>query len=435
MKTFLLASIMLALPVAGWSAPSPAVPYSALSPSDFKIIGGQVFVRLNSAIILTNQTILITTNVNVTNAYFFINGTNVATVNPTDSYLPKRQSATNFIDSLAHDDGSWFSIDGFGTSTLELESDDGQIVFGSGGTNVLFRSGRDLVYSNSVTTVDGVGYVLEDGSGNIGKLMVSGHVLLLAPLGNATETDLRDGANNTVRWSQKQLTPSQTGSELGAYSSSNPYNSWSNLWLNGKAVIEDPTLTGTTNFSRIVSWHGGTNDAIHFDSQSAGTAGNPVPVAVDFNGVNGFKFLPTGEFVLSNGFNNVTMVKKGYASFFSKYTNDTAFSAISYTANGISSTASPLGLLKPVDIAIATAVRWTFDTNYNFWPSSSTYSIGLNSLPTGNIYSAGNLVLTTAHTPASSAETNYVGAICWDASYLYVWTALNVNKRIPLNAW
>lgn len=38
-------------------------------------------------------------------------------------------------------------------------------------------------------------------------------------------------------------------------------------------------------------------------------------------------------------------------------------------------------------------------------------------------------------TPASSSETNHIGAICWDANYIYVWTATNVNKRAALSTW
>lgn len=38
-------------------------------------------------------------------------------------------------------------------------------------------------------------------------------------------------------------------------------------------------------------------------------------------------------------------------------------------------------------------------------------------------------------TPGSSSETNYVGSICFDDSYLYIWTATNVNKRAALSTW
>lgn len=39
------------------------------------------------------------------------------------------------------------------------------------------------------------------------------------------------------------------------------------------------------------------------------------------------------------------------------------------------------------------------------------------------------------HTPASSSETNFVGAFCYDSTYLYVWTATNVNKRLTFGTW
>jgi hypothetical protein len=66
--------------------------------------------------------------------------------------------------------------------------------------------------------------------------------------------------------------------------------------------------------------------------------------------------------------------------------------------------------------------RGKFDVKYN---TTNTFSVTPN----------GYAVLPISHTPASSSETNYVGAMTWDASYIYVWTATNVNKRATLNTW
>lgn len=51
-----------------------------------------------------------------------------------------------------------------------------------------------------------------------------------------------------------------------------------------------------------------------------------------------------------------------------------------------------------------------------------------------SIAASGDAIL-HGHTPASSSETNYVGAITWDANNLYIWTATNVNKKVPLTSW
>ena len=41
----------------------------------------------------------------------------------------------------------------------------------------------------------------------------------------------------------------------------------------------------------------------------------------------------------------------------------------------------------------------------------------------------------TAQTPASGTATGDVGTIAWDSSYLYIWTATNVVKRVALSAF
>ena len=40
-----------------------------------------------------------------------------------------------------------------------------------------------------------------------------------------------------------------------------------------------------------------------------------------------------------------------------------------------------------------------------------------------------------SHTPASSAETNYVGAVAWDSSYLYLWVSKTQNVRSAWSTW
>tara|TARA_R100000935_G_C2833507_1_gene166624 strand:+ start:2060 stop:2623 length:564 start_codon:yes stop_codon:yes gene_type:complete len=47
----------------------------------------------------------------------------------------------------------------------------------------------------------------------------------------------------------------------------------------------------------------------------------------------------------------------------------------------------------------------------------------------------GNLILTTASTPASASASGAIGMITWDASYIYVCTATNTWKRIAISTW
>lgn len=70
--------------------------------------------------------VTINTNVYFTNTYVFINGTNVATVNPTDLYVPARLNSTNFIDTSLHlnaPDSKDMTLDG-GLEVQELTIQD-----------------------------------------------------------------------------------------------------------------------------------------------------------------------------------------------------------------------------------------------------------------------------------------------------------------------
>jgi len=73
----------------------------------------------------------------------------------------------------------------------------------------------------------------------------------------------------------------------------------------------------------------------------------------------------------------------------------------------------------------------------NFAAVFPTGSVGIGTaMPTVMLDIASNLMrLRTAHTPASSSETGDIGTICWDASYIYVWTAANTVKRAALSTF
>lgn len=74
------------------------------------------------------------------------------TINSLDNYIPVRLNAGAFDNSPLYT-----------TSTnVGLDS---QFIFGPGTTNVLFRSGTALIYTNGATTVDGVTFQVKNGSG------------------------------------------------------------------------------------------------------------------------------------------------------------------------------------------------------------------------------------------------------------------------------
>jgi hypothetical protein len=55
-------------------------------------------------------------------------------------------------------------------------------------------------------------------------------------------------------------------------------------------------------------------------------------------------------------------------------------------------------------------------------------------ISSGKVSVAGSLVL-SAHTPSSSGDAGVAGTIAWDSSYLYICTATNTWKRVPLSSW
>ncbi len=50
-------------------------------------------------------------------------------------------------------------------------------------------------------------------------------------------------------------------------------------------------------------------------------------------------------------------------------------------------------------------------------------------------FSANQITVSTAQTPASATATGTTGTICWDASYIYVCTATNTWKRVAIATW
>lgn len=195
-------------------------------------------------------------------------------LNPTVDYYPKRGPATNLVNSLVHDDGSVVTVDGASPSTIQLVSEDGQIVWGSN-TNVLKRVNTQLIWTNGATTGNGVTIGVINGNGveAIFGVDQDEHVAVVAPAGK------------TVRIEPNNSSPRYTFSSTGLYP-----DSLVPLGIDGAAWGTNLYLAGfqpnPTNYSRLKITHTGTNilDAIAFDSQSAGIAGSPRPMHFDFGG-------------------------------------------------------------------------------------------------------------------------------------------------------
>lgn len=253
---------------------SGPVPYSRLTTNDFRIDAqGFVWLRLSPSITISNNVILVTTNMYVTNATIFINGTNVAVINPTDNYHAKRGGPTNLVDSTISDDGTTTTIHGTGQSIVEMGSDDGQITW-LGGTNVITKNGADGLYTNGAA-ITRFGVQSPSGTAWIGMNAGAAQVT-----GGSTLQLLNLNANGLFL-SDSSISPSVDGS----LSLAGPVSS---TWFYDAGLTHDLYIAGFRNginYARLAVYHGGTNDAIHFDSQSSGTAGPARGFLFQTNGV------------------------------------------------------------------------------------------------------------------------------------------------------
>ena len=163
----------------------------------------------------------------------------------------------------------WFSLAGFPTTNywkiaggnltpqdaaLPVEVDS-SIVFGPGTTNVLYRYGNVLTYSNSVTaTVNLIG-----GAHTLGLVATAGY----NQVGGVQPLNLSGGSTlGSVALSDTDFSPANGFLPLGKTG-----GQWGSLTIGG---FDD--LSGV-NYSQFKLSHTGTNGAVVFDSQAAGIAG------------------------------------------------------------------------------------------------------------------------------------------------------------------
>ena len=140
---------------------------------------------------------------------------------------------------------------------------DGQLVLGPGTTNVLSRSGIDLVYTNGSTSIY-PGIQVVDGLGKRAKVSVGGN---LAVVTGEAGVGLRDNftTSREVRWFVGKLFPMQTNSFLGADLGNTAYP-WEQIHAVQNYIygLRDPA--SASNYSRLKLSHTVTN--IIFNSQS-----------------------------------------------------------------------------------------------------------------------------------------------------------------------
>lgn len=366
------------------------------------------------------------TNLYVTNLYvtnLVINGTNAASINPTDGYLPVRASATSFQDSPVH-------ILSPSLSDIIL---DGGIIFGPGVTNILYRNGNDLVYTNGYQYPNLLVY------GSNGDPAFFG--LNASLLGDAAQVSGPKGVN--LGWDVAQLALYATNiapsvpMELGSLGS--PFG---NLSMDGSAILYGYNPEDAVSYSRLVISHSGTNgvgDGITFDSQAIVDGGTPRDFLFQSNGVTVAKiaansgYIGTGEKVLADN-GTFTFAYPPYASTSTNiyveniatgtntvFTCPTDYNFVVMTVSAVTTNTSVSPLLQMFYLtngAYYLASSQGLVTNNNTSVSVANFvltngwSVAFNSaLPGANIYVSGfyvpqNSRRKTYWLPVTSAATN-----------------------------
>lgn len=206
----------------------------------------------------------------ITGFYSAWNSTNLITLRP---FWPDQlNDAAHTLDTaIPYSQGYLLALKNNQTNQLAF-GPDARITFGPGTTNVLYRSGTDLVYTNAALTNQ---LRVVNGNGNALSLgfKPSGNPYIYSSTG-VIYTD-------PAVFVAGSLQPNGTTS-LGLDSSS---GYWSGVYLAGTMYING-FGPGTTNYSRLAFSHTGTNGAVVIDSQAAGTAGNSRPFMFADNGTN-----------------------------------------------------------------------------------------------------------------------------------------------------
>lgn len=175
------------------------------------------------------------------------------------------QGANSFFPSvgttkLGYSGGEW--------NSLYLTN---QIVWGPGTTNVVYRSGNDLVYTNNSTDTK---FVVANTSGTFLSLEAQSLTGFLSAAGSANAVGLRQGTNQ-VLLSGGVFSPIPDSSQsLGSQS-----ERWLNYAISGTGYTYG-YLTNSTNYSLLSVHHTGTNGVgagIILESQANGGGGSPRP--------------------------------------------------------------------------------------------------------------------------------------------------------------
>ena len=174
-------------------------------------------------------------------------------INPTDNYYAVRSNSTTF------NDGALYSVNTTNFAT------DAQFVWGPGTTNVLFRSGQNLIYTNGGTSTY-LAQLIGSGVSALFGLDTSGSAHVLADSGRVVRIGVTNSGN--IFWDGLHLSPNTTEAfDVGAIDTGGA--KWRNLV--GQNLYTHGTDDGAGNKTRLHQSFAATTNGAIYNVEAAGT--------------------------------------------------------------------------------------------------------------------------------------------------------------------
>lgn len=248
-----------------------------------------------------------------------------------------------------------------GVATFEVNGENGDLTtsgvfnFGFSETNVLMRSGTDLVYSNKYQYPN----IRVQGSGASPALFG----VNASTLGDAAQVSGPKGVN--LGWDVGQVAFYSTNAVPNTFinlgTASKPFGG---SYHYGPVDVYGYNQGNLIDYSNLRITHTGTNGAVMLDSQSAGIAGDPRPFSFQFNGTSLLNLSSSGgtTLVLENPTDHNMVFKLNGGNILLDQTTATGSPAVSFYPGLIQQNRNSIGSTVPVITIGATVSNSEFAT-------------------------------------------------------------------------
>jgi hypothetical protein len=178
------------------------------------------------------------------------------------------------------------------------------LVMGSGSS--ILRSGADVTVTNSA--VDSKWTLLNNSAKGVSLEAQSSSAVGITTAGSPSSLFLRNGTDQVVLQGAKWEPITDLNIALGDVTGPR----WGDAAFGGTTYVSGFLGSPVTNYSRMAISHTGTNGAVVFDSQAAGSAGSPRPIDFDFGGTNILRLTyNSGSITIDNPNNHSITIDQG----------------------------------------------------------------------------------------------------------------------------